>query len=206
VEDGSDSDEEVLAGSEQKLEEGQGGSPRSFPAQRTLGVFLGNDWKLVTAAGRRRGGNRYAFAPGGRCAGISARAARSVEKKISGAMAADEFPPLPAPVVVAPCPPLPLCEVRVGSVMVPLTSSTVAEGYPVASAPMLGTEKRGPPVRGDVEACRPLVDAVVVDPAGQTQQRQCDTDSGLFGPFSVQSWHSSSSAQAPHPTAPDRTT
>jgi hypothetical protein len=45
------------------------------------------------------------------------------------------------------------------------------------------------------------VDAVVVDPAGQTQQRQCDAVSGLSGPFSVQSWPSSSSAQAPHPTA-----
>jgi hypothetical protein len=43
VEDSSDSNEEMLVGSEQKLDEGQGGSPRSLPAQRTLGDFLGND-------------------------------------------------------------------------------------------------------------------------------------------------------------------
>jgi hypothetical protein len=89
----------------------------------------------------------------------------------SGATATDEFLPLPAPTVAAPCPSLSLCEVRVGSVLVPLSASPVAEGCPVASVPLLGTEKRGPPVRGDMDACRPLVEAVVVDPVGQTQRR-----------------------------------
>jgi hypothetical protein len=122
----------------------------------------------VTAAGRRRVGKRSAVAPGGRCSGISAKAARSAEKS-AGAVVADEFPPLLAPVVAAPRPPVPLSEVQVGSVVVPLASSPAAEGCPVASASSLGTETQGSAMRGDVAACRPLVAAEVVGPALQSQ-------------------------------------
>jgi hypothetical protein len=52
VEEDSDSDDEVVAGSEQFLGEGQGGSPRSLLVQRMLGDFLGDDWHVVNAAGR----------------------------------------------------------------------------------------------------------------------------------------------------------
>jgi hypothetical protein len=111
VDEDSDSDDEVLAGSEQSLEESQGGSPRSLSAQRTLGDFLGPDWKLVSAAGHWRGGKRASFALGGRCAGFSARAASSVEKLFSVAMTTVEFPPLPAPAVAVAFPPVSSCEV-----------------------------------------------------------------------------------------------
>jgi hypothetical protein len=123
VEEDSDSGDEVLTGSEQSLEESQGGSPRSLPAQRTLGDFLGPDWKLVTAAGHRRGGKRASFALGGRCAGFSARAASSVEKLFSDATTTVEFLPLPAPAVAAAYPPVSRCEVRVGSMLIPLAAS-----------------------------------------------------------------------------------
>jgi hypothetical protein len=166
VEEDSDSGDEVLTGSEQSLEESQGGSPRSLSAQRMLGDFLGPDWKLVTAAGHRRGGKRASFAPGGRCAGFSARAASSVEKLFSDATTTVKFLPLPAPAVAATSPPVSRCEVRVGSLLISLAASPEPVGCQVAAAPVLGTEQQGPPVCGDVDACRPLVEAVVVDPIG----------------------------------------
>jgi hypothetical protein len=153
----------------------------------------------VTAAGRRRVGKRSAFAPGGRCSGISARAARSAEKKSAGAAVADEFLPLLAPVVAAPRPPVPLCEVRVGSVVVPFASLPVTEGCPVVSAPMLGTKTWESIVRGGMAAYHPLVDAEVVGLPVQPQQLQCGAASGLAGPSSVRSWPSSSSAQLIRP-------
>jgi hypothetical protein len=61
----SDSGDEGRAGSEQPTSESQGGSPRSPPTQRTLGDFLGPEWKVVAPAGRRRGGKHASFAPGG---------------------------------------------------------------------------------------------------------------------------------------------
>jgi hypothetical protein len=123
VEEDSDSGDEVLAGSDQSLEESQGGSPRSLPVQRMLGDFLGPDWKLVTAAGHQRGGKRASFVPGGRCAGFSARAASSVEKLFSDAMMTVKFLPLPAPTVTAASPPVSGCKVRVGSLLIPLAAS-----------------------------------------------------------------------------------
>jgi hypothetical protein len=171
VEEDSDSGDEVHAGSEQSIEESQGGSPRSLPVQRMLGDFLGPEWKLVTAAGRRRGGKRASFAPGGRCAGFSARAASTGEEQFSDATTAVDFPPLPAPTAVAAYPPVSSCEVRVGLLLIPLAVSPEPVGCQVAAAPVLGTEQQGPPVCGDVDACRPLVEAVVVDPVGQSQRR-----------------------------------
>jgi hypothetical protein len=50
VAEDSDSGNEKLVGSEQVLVGDQGGSPRSAPAQRTLGDFLGADWKVVAPA------------------------------------------------------------------------------------------------------------------------------------------------------------
>jgi hypothetical protein len=97
----------------------------------------------VTAAGHRRAGKHSAFAPRGRCSGISARAARSAKKNSVDAVVADELLPLLAPVVTAPRPPVPLCVMRVGSVVIPVVSSPAVEECPVASAPSLGTQTQG---------------------------------------------------------------
>jgi hypothetical protein len=114
---------------------------------------------------------------------------------------ADEFLPLLAPVVASLRPPVPLCMVRVGSVVIPVASSPVVEECPVASAPSLGTQTQGSTVRDDMAACRPLVTVEVVGPALQSQQLQCGAASGLSGPSLVRSRSSSSSAQPPHPTS-----
>jgi hypothetical protein len=97
VEDGSSSDDEVVTGSEEFVGEGQGGSPRSLPAQRTLGDFLGKDWQVVSAAGRHRGGKHSAFVPGGRSSSFPSRATSSAVEKGKGGVGGIEFPPLCAP-------------------------------------------------------------------------------------------------------------
>jgi hypothetical protein len=165
MEEGSDSDDEGAAGSEHIPGNGQGGSPTSLPAKRMLGDFLGADWCVVAAARRRRAGKHSAFAPGGRGSSFTARVARSVEMKASGALEVNEFPPLPAPVVAAPRSPAPSCAVRVGSVVVLLEILPAAGGCPEAAAPSMGTEMREIPERGDVAVYRPLVAVKVVGPA-----------------------------------------
>jgi hypothetical protein len=100
--------DEGCAGSEQSAGASQGGSPRSSPTQRTLGDFLGPEWKVVAPAGRRRGGKRASFAPGGRCAGFSAKVASSSDLPPSVEPSTCDFPPLPAPAVSGACPPVPM--------------------------------------------------------------------------------------------------
>jgi hypothetical protein len=107
-EDELGSDNEGFAGSEQFLGKGQGGSPRSLLAQRTLGDFLGDGWQMVTTAGHRCVGKRAAFALGDRCSGFPARLVRSVAEKGGGAEVVDEFPPLLVPVVASLRPLVPL--------------------------------------------------------------------------------------------------
>jgi hypothetical protein len=124
-----------------------------------------------------------------------------MEMRFSVAPKAIDFPPLPAPAVAVACPPVSRCEVRVGSMLIPLVVSPEPVVGQVVAALVLGTEQQGPPVCGDVDAGRPLVEAVVVDPAGQSQLHQGDAASVMSGPFLVQSRPSSSSAQTTHPTA-----
>jgi hypothetical protein len=186
VAEDSDSGDEGRAGSEQSAGESQGGSPRSSPAQRTLGDFLGPQWKVVAPAGRRRGGKRAAFAPGGRCARFSARAASSLDLRSSVEPSACDFPPLPAPAVSGACSPVSGREFLVGSLSIPVLSSPEPVAAQVTAAPELGSEEMGFPVCDDVDAGRPLVEAVGVVPASQSLLRQGDTASGSSGPPVVQ--------------------
>jgi hypothetical protein len=199
VEDDSSSDDEVVTGSEELSIEGQGGSPRSLPALRTLGDFLGDDWQVVSAAGRRRVGKRVAFAPGGRSSRFPSRATRSAAQKGEGVAVGDEFPPLCVP--PAACSPAPLEVVQVGSLVIQLSSSPVAESLPRSAAAALGTGRPGLSVQGDVASCPPLVAAVVGGPTGQSQQNQCGSVSDLPGLGPTRSWPSSASAQQPVPAA-----
>jgi hypothetical protein len=165
VAEDSDSGDEGLAGSEQGLDENQGGSPRSCPAQRTLGDFMDGDWKVVAPAGRRRGGKRTAFAPGGRCAGFSASAASSPACHPSDVLSTSDFPPLPAPAAGGACSSMPAGDLLVGSLRISLSVSPAPVVAQLATAPGLGMEQRRDAVSGDVAAARPLIGAVGVDPA-----------------------------------------
>jgi hypothetical protein len=180
VEEESDSGDEGYAGSEQSVGENQGGSPRSSPVQRMLGDFLDPDWMVVAPEGRRRGGKRTSFAPGGRCAGFSARAASFLECRTPAVPSASDFLPLPAPAAVGACPSVLGCEFKVGSLLIPLSVSPDPVAGQVAAG--LGTEQRRSPACGDVDAARPLVDAVGVAPAGQSQLHQRDAALDASGP------------------------
>jgi hypothetical protein len=89
----------------------------------------------------------------------------------------------------------------VGLLLIPLLVSPESVAAPVAAAPVLGTEQRGVPVCGDVDAGRPPVEAMGVVPTGQSQLHQGDTASDSGGPTLVQFRPLSSLAQPTHPTA-----
>jgi hypothetical protein len=197
----SDSGDEGCAGSELSSGESQGGSPPSSPAQRTLGDFLGPEWQVVAPAGRRRGGKRAAFAPGGRCAGFSARAVSSLERRSPAAPPADDFPPLPAPAVSGTRSPGSDCVFLVGSMSIPVLPSPEPVAAQVAAALELGSEELGFPVCGDVDAGRPLVEAVGVAPADQSLLHLGGTASGSSGPPLVQFQPISAPVQPTCPTA-----
>jgi hypothetical protein len=201
VAEDSDSGDEGCAGSEQSAGESQGGSPRSSPTQRTLGDFLGPEWKVVAPAGRQRGGKRASFAPGGRCAGFSARVASSSDLPPSVEPSACDFPPLPAPAVSGACPPVPGREFLVGSLSIPVLASPEPVAAQVAAAPELGSEVLGFPMCGDVDVGRPLVEAVGVVPAGQSLRLQGDTASDSSGPPLVQFQPITAPAQPMLPSA-----
>jgi hypothetical protein len=204
LEEDMDSDEEGVAGSECVSGDSRGGSPRSAPAQRTLGDFMGAEWCVVAAAGRRRAGKQTAFAPGGQCSSFVARVAGSMEKKVPGAMEVDEFPPLPLPLVVDPLPPAPSREMWVGLVVVPLVGVPTFGGFLAAAAMSLVTEVSQTLGQGDMASCHPLMPEKGVDPASQCLFSQGGATLALNGLSLGEAAHSRpipSPAQLTHPTS-----
>jgi hypothetical protein len=211
VEGDSSSDDEVVAGSEECVGGGQSDSPRSLPAQRTLGDFLGKDWQVVSTAGRRRRGKRSTFAPGGRRSSFPSRVMSSAAVKGKGGVWGVEFPPLCGP--PAACSTSPLEAVQVGSLVIPLASSSAAESSPRSTAAALRSGLPGLVVRGDVAPCPPLVVSGDVAPSpplvgevvggstGQPLQFQCGAGPVLPGLGPSRVWPNSAPTQQPVPAA-----